>query len=97
MISAGRAGPTCPQSSLAPAKGGAPGITGSEDCLFLNVFAPQNATNLPVLFYIHGGGYGLGSASSDLSAIINANNNSFVGVAIQYRVSSFRHKLATFG
>lgn len=25
-----------------------------EDCLFLNVFAPENATNLPVMFWIHG-------------------------------------------
>jgi carboxylesterase type B len=65
------------------------GITGNEDCLFLNVYAPQNASNLPVLVYIHGGGYGQGSASADLSGIINANNNAFVGVAIQYRVSNF--------
>ena len=32
----------------------------SEDCLFLNVWAPAEATpesKLPVLFYIHGGGF----------------------------------------
>lgn len=28
----------------------------SEDCLFLNVYTPQNATSLPVFVYIHGGG-----------------------------------------
>lgn len=59
----------------------------NEDCLFLNVYAPSNASNLPVLVWIHGGGYGLGNGQEDLSAIINANNNGFVGVAIQYRVS----------
>jgi carboxylesterase type B len=55
----------------------------------LNVYAPQNASNLPVLVYIHGGGYGQGYASADLSGIINANNNAFIGVTIQYRVSNF--------
>ena len=34
--------------------------TYSEDCLFLNVWTPEDATaesNLPVILYIHGGGY----------------------------------------
>ena len=34
--------------------------TYDEDCLFLNIWVPENATpdsNLPVIFYIHGGGY----------------------------------------
>jgi carboxylesterase type B len=28
----------------------------SKDCLFLNVQGPANASNLPVLVWIHGGG-----------------------------------------
>lgn len=40
-------------------------ITGSEDCLFLNVFRPErrdgDPARLPVLFWIHGGGQLLGS------------------------------------
>ncbi|KAI4104941.1 MAG: hypothetical protein L6R37_002984 [Teloschistes peruensis] len=63
--------------------------TGNEDCLFLNVFAPQGKTNLPVLVYIHGGGYGAGQANYDLTEIINTNNNSFIGVTIQYRLGAF--------
>jgi para-nitrobenzyl esterase len=38
----------------------------SEDCLFLNVYAPAAAnakSKLPVMFWIHGGGYSGGSAS----------------------------------
>ena len=29
----------------------------SEDCLFLNIWAPKAASKLPVLFYIHGGAF----------------------------------------
>jgi carboxylesterase type B len=67
-----------------------PGATytpADEDCLFLNVYAPPNATELPVLVWIHGGGYGLGDGTQDMSEIINANNQGFVAVTIQYRVS----------
>jgi para-nitrobenzyl esterase len=36
----------------------------SEDCLFLNVWAPRETTEpLPVMVWIHGGGYRLGSSS----------------------------------
>ena len=55
----------------------------------MNVYAPSNAKGLPVLVWIHGGGYGIGDGTQDLSTIINANNNSFVGVAIQYRLGAF--------
>ena len=38
----------------------------SEDCLYLNVYAPATAkarSRLPVMFWIHGGGYTAGSGS----------------------------------
>jgi carboxylesterase type B len=80
----------CPQSPLATGTEITPTVAASlystEDCLFLNVYAPANASNLPVLVWIHGGGYGEGNGQQDLTAIINANNNSFIGVSIQYRV-----------
>lgn len=78
----------CPQSQWAPLESGF-NFTGNEDCLFLSVYAPPNALHLPVLVFIHGGGYGRGQGNMDMSPIINANNNNFVAVAIQYRVSAF--------
>ncbi|CAN8101770.1 unnamed protein product [Discula destructiva] len=42
----------------------------SEDCLFINVQTPQNITadaKLPVLIWIHGGGYEIGSPVTTLS------------------------------
>ena len=44
----------CPQSQSAPLSTTNPGVSGDEDCLFLSVFAPPNATNLPVLVWIRG-------------------------------------------
>ncbi|KAK6005765.1 hypothetical protein QM012_007407 [Aureobasidium pullulans] len=85
VIQANSFAPQCPQSSDSPGKG----TLSTEDCLFLNVYAPPNAKNLPVLVWIHGGGYGLGNGRQDMQAIINTNNNSFVAVAIQYRLGAF--------
>ncbi|KAH8884164.1 carboxylesterase type B [Thozetella sp. PMI_491] len=63
--------------------------TVSEDCLFLDVYAPRNAKNLPVLVYIHGGGYGEGLDSLDPSTLMNDNDNGFVTVLINYRLGAF--------
>ncbi|KAE8440677.1 hypothetical protein EG329_006829 [Mollisiaceae sp. DMI_Dod_QoI] len=62
---------------------------GSEDCLYLSVYSPPDAQNLPVLVWIHGGGYGAGNGREDLGPIIATNNGSFVGVSIQYRLGAF--------
>jgi len=70
-----------------PSVPNAPFLPGNEDCLFLNVYAPSKAANLPVLVYIHEGGYGLGDGTHDMTEIINANDNGFVAVTFQYRVS----------
>jgi carboxylesterase type B len=61
----------------------------SEDCLFINVQSPANASNLPVLVWIHGGGYGAGSGRQDFSDLLTTNNNNFVAVSIQYRLGPF--------
>jgi len=51
-------GPRCAQYS------GPVNVIGSEDCLYLNVWRPRTQErNLPVYFYIHGGGNSIGSGS----------------------------------
>ncbi|EAA26865.2 hypothetical protein GE21DRAFT_5167 [Neurospora crassa] len=77
----------CPNSS--PSVGGSSQIEDDEDCLFLNVYAPAKAQNLPALVWIHGGGYGLGNNVQDMTEIINANNQGFLVVSIQYRLGAF--------
>ena len=71
----------------------------SEDCLFLNVYAPADAgkkSKLPVMFWIHGGGYSGGASSEP------RHNGDFlplkgvVLVTINYRLGVFGF-LATSG
>ncbi|KAK6199782.1 glycerol transporter [Pestalotiopsis sp. IQ-011] len=65
----------------------------SEDCLFLDVYAPANATalsKLPVFFHIQGGGFNQNSNPNvDGSGLIAASNNSIVVVSINYRVGAY--------
>ncbi|KAH6629131.1 carboxylesterase type B [Boeremia exigua] len=82
-------GAACPQSLRSGLRFRVTPSPIDEDCLFLNVYAPTNASDLPVLVWIHGGGYGVGDGREDMSKLINANNNSFVGVSIQYRLGAF--------
>uniref|UniRef100_A0A7N6AJR3 Carboxylic ester hydrolase n=1 Tax=Anabas testudineus TaxID=64144 RepID=A0A7N6AJR3_ANATE len=60
----------------------------SEDCLYVNIYTPANRAHdakLPVMVWIHGGGYTMGSASIyDGSAL--AAYQDVVVVLIQYRL-----------
>lgn len=63
-------------------------ITGSEDCLYLNVWAPPNAVELPVMFWIHGGGNSIGSGSLYDGSSLAARYRVVV-VTINYRLGIF--------
>jgi para-nitrobenzyl esterase len=79
-IVAGTPGHTCPQGRA----------TDSEDCLFLNVYAPSTATansKLPVFIWIHGGALNNG-AGSDFDPSVMVAENDIIVVTINYRLRS---------
>ena len=61
----------------------------SEDCLFLNIYAPKNAHNAPVLFYIHGGSFTGGSANEGHINGTEYAKRGIVFVSINYRLNAF--------
>ena len=62
----------------------------SEDCLFLNVWAPAAAAEpLPVMVWIHGGGYRLGAGSGAGYDGSPLASNGVVLVTINYRLNLF--------
>jgi para-nitrobenzyl esterase len=61
---------------------------GSEDCLFLNVFAPFGAaasSHLPVMVHLHGGGNGFGWGYEDASAFVSGG---VIVVTLNYRLGA---------
>ncbi|WP_046173642.1 carboxylesterase/lipase family protein [Domibacillus indicus] len=84
-------GPVCPQNADAAAMLGTPAARMSEDCLYLNVWAPLEAKRrLPVMVWIHGGAFRSGSGSSPLYNGANlAANGSMIVVTINYRLGAF--------
>ena len=63
----------------------------SEDCLYINVHTPAGAagssSRLPVLLYIHGGGY-TGGAGSFYNGSVLASRHDVVVATINYRLGS---------
>ena len=61
----------------------------SEDCLYLNIWAPQNADNCPVLVFIHGGSFTGGSADEGHISGAEYAKNNVIFVAMNYRLGPF--------
>ncbi|KAL4218336.1 hypothetical protein ACF0H5_023074 [Mactra antiquata] len=61
----------------------------SEDCLFLNIYvpnqAPDQSTGHAVMFFIHGGGFSLGTGNAYQGEVLSSVGNVIV-VAINYRL-----------
>jgi len=62
----------------------------SEDCLTLNVVAPENpdAESLPVMVFVHGGGYILGSSATPLYDGAALARRGCVYVSVNYRLGA---------
>ncbi len=58
----------------------------SEDCLFLNVWAPKNAHDAPVIFWIHGGSLVIGSGHEAVSDGAHFAERGIMFVSINYRL-----------
>jgi para-nitrobenzyl esterase len=60
-------------------------LSGSENCLFLNVTRPDDGTTgLPVLVHIHSGGFTVGSGNGDYTLLANTGHD--VVVSMNYRL-----------
>ncbi|MBT8184360.1 MAG: carboxylesterase family protein, partial [Eudoraea sp.] len=86
-------GANCAQSGW----GGEPGTISegsSEDCLYLNVWKPADANmgaNLPVMVWIHGGGFVGGSGSGPGIAGIEFAKQGVILITINYRLGRLGH------
>ncbi|MHB8381792.1 MAG: carboxylesterase/lipase family protein [Candidatus Binataceae bacterium] len=83
-LDASRPGNACTQMSFRHG-----GIEGSEDCLYLNIYTPSPARErLPVMVWIHGGTFIVGSGATYDASKLAAKGNLIV-VTINYRLGAF--------
>lgn len=80
--------PACPQPD--PVLSAPPAVV-SEDCLYLNVWTPARGAvhDLPVMVWIHGGGYTTGWSSQDVYDGERFAESGVVFVSINYRLGPF--------
>ncbi len=79
---------SCPQPVIKNLSAGLI-LPGNEDCLMLNVFAPQQSgKNLPVMVWIHGGGLFVDGASDPQFTPIHLTQNGVIVVTFDYRLGS---------
>ncbi len=79
-------GPACPQAELDAAAGGV-GPT-SEDCLTLNVWAPETSSPKPVMVFLHGGAFFYGAGSEALYDGAAVASEGVVYVSLNYRLGT---------
>ncbi len=88
-IDATKPGASCPQSTEGITAQSVKTPAPESDCLTVNVWAPDNAEGLPVMFWIHGGGLENGSASSPLYTGDHLAARGVVVISVNYRLGAF--------
>ncbi len=67
------------------------GLAQSEDCLYLNIWTPaQDLDALPVMVWIHGGGFGTGSGAEPMYESTELAKQGVVVVTFNYRLNVLR-------
>jgi para-nitrobenzyl esterase len=92
------AGPACPQAAVASLSGDLRNLPQDEDCLYLNVWAPADAKQLPVMVWIYGGAYRQGASSLPLYNGAALAAQGVIVVTLNYRVGAlgfFAHPALT--
>ncbi|XP_066255175.1 uncharacterized protein [Euwallacea similis] len=70
-------------------QGSGDAVRGSEDCLYVNVYAPQNAENLAVMVWIYGGAFTSGDSTYDSYVPDFFLDENVVLVSFNYRLGVF--------
>jgi para-nitrobenzyl esterase len=88
--------PIAPQAPASPVTSipGDPSLS-DEDCLSLNIYCPE-AEKLPVMIFIHGGGFVSGSSASQLYDATQLAKNNVIVVTINYRLGALGFLAAEF-
>lgn len=86
VLKADKFAPACPQMSFSYP--GAPKQEFSEDCLYLNVWTSAKSTDekLPVMVWIYGGGFAMGSTSTPTYSGEQLAKMGVVLVSVAYRI-----------
>jgi para-nitrobenzyl esterase len=77
----------CPQAAFLGLS--VPGVAPSEDCLYINVDTPTEGADLPVMVWIHGGGFTVGEgvqADGGTAGDLIARETGTVVVSMNYRL-----------
>lgn len=83
-------GAPCIQGGPTPGQTGVKVFPGSkEDCLYLNVNAPKDADDLPVMVFIHGGGFVVGTGARPIANTPALPDRGVILVTINYRLGRF--------